>query len=471
MKTSLNLILIFCLLTTLVTAKTGAKTGESFQAVIEETCAYDIQMCPVDPESPMARLTGGIGNITGMTGNSLRTVLGDDEDSAWIFEDSLYPRLKIPEDIEETKFFEAANFVAAAPLFLRVRRVNNKPVYDTYDNVRYCFAVSLKNGVRWKSVNGLVEIKDNVKYVKLLEKGWDTLIAYIELPIPVEERINDVDTVDIISKTIPIHITELNNDCDFSPPPPPNFTVELFATPESAGTVAGAEEVNYLFGDKITISAEANNPSDYAFFHWRDKQGVPISTEAEFELTVVSDTVLYAVFHQIGYFVVISVHPSYMGTTEGTGTGLRPYNYDSSVTAIPSADIYKFVYWSSSEFSDTLTKEPTLNFVIKSDTSFVAHFEFDTTSISEIIKIETVNIIPNPTKDNFEISFDVIKSGNIAISLLDLSGGKVFEIFNDFTVEGTFSKTVKTNNLARGVYSLKIEIDENHFKIERIIFE
>ena len=272
---------------------------------------------------------------------------------------------------------------------------------------------------------------------------------------------------DVVSTENPYEITVISDTLLRAIFEIKRFELMLEASPTFGGTVFGAG--TFDCNETVTITAVANTGFD--FQHWRDLAGNIISEESDFELTVQSDTVLTAVFRQgSGFLVVITQNPSWMGTTTGVGTGLYPMDFAGTTTAIPSADIYKFVYWSNNNFEDTLSKNAEFNFVIISDTTFVAHFEFDN-SISENIKTETVNIIPNPTKDNFEISFDVIKSGNIAISLLDLTGGKVFEIYNDFTVEGTFSKTVKTNNLARGVYYLKIEIDKNHFKIERIIFE
>ena len=457
MKLKISLIVIFSFFITansdVLSELSSPKQGDNLQAVIEETCAYDKQMCTADPESSMARLT----NNAGMTGNALKNVLGDD--GTWIYEDSLYPRLKTP-NVEEPKFIEAANYVAAAPLFLRILSKSN---FDTYDNVRYCFAVSYKNGVRWKSVNGLVEINDYTQYVRLLAKGWDTLIAYIELPIPEDERINDTDTVDVISKMIPINITDLINNCNFSIP---NFTVKLTADPEVAGTVTGAG--TYPFNTKVPITAEAN--TGYTFRHWRDLQNNVISEVANFELTVKSNTTLIASFIPISYSVTITANPNYMGDLDGYTTGVYPYGFEGTVTAEPKADIYKFLYWSNSNSGeDTLTTDPTLNFVIKSDTLFVAHFS-DTVSIVETIKIETVNIIPNPTKDDFVISFEVLKPCNLNITFTDILGKDIFEIFSDWTNEGIFTKTVNTKNLSRGVYYIKIQIDGS-FTVKKIILE
>ena len=222
---------------------------------------------------------------------------------------------------------------------------------------------------------------------------------------------------------------------------------------------------------KINIKAEANQ--FYLFEHWRDTLGNIISTDAEFEITVISDTILYAVFSSLtyppNYLVVINVEPFYMGTLSGAATGPYSKDYEGTVTAHTTSDVYQFIYWSNSNYEDTLSTNSTLSFVIKSDTVFTAHFEH-IDFIDESIKTETVSIIPNPSKDDFTVSFEVIKPSNIQIILFDLSGREVLDIFNDFTVEGIFSRTVSTSHLSSGVYFLHILIDDDVL-VKRVVLE
>ena len=244
------------------------------------------------------------------------------------------------------------------------------------------------------------------------------------------------------------------------------YLVDLRSEPQSAGILTGTGI--YYLDEKVVIKAVAN--AGFYFEHWRDSQENIISTTANFELTVKSDTTLFAVFQKIeqGYSVTITISPNYMGKLDGATTGVYPYNYSDTVKATPSDNYYKFIRWTNSS-GVTLTTDPTLNFTIKSDTHFVAHFELDI-SVEERTKTTTISIIPNPTKDDFEISFEVQKPSNIEIKLLDLSGAEVFEIFSDFTNEGIFSKTVNTKNLARGVYFLYILIDESVI-MEKVVLE
>ena len=109
--------------------------------------------------------------------------------------------------------------------------------------------------------------------------------------------------------------------------------------------------------------------------------------------------------------------------------------------------------------------------IIRSDTGFVTFgaIEYDESSIKELIRLLlTVDVFPNPTSDYFTVSFELEKASNIQITLLDLTGKELLEIFNDFTVEGFFSKTVRAEHLSKGVYFLQILID-GKYTIEKIV--
>jgi len=107
---------------------------------------------------------------------------------------------------------------------------------------------------------------------------------------------------------------------------------------------------------------------------------------------------------------------------------------------------------------------------IRPDTGFVTFgaVEYDESSIKSLIRLSlTVNIFPNPTSDYFNVNFELEKASNIRIALMDLTGKEVFEIHNDFTNEGVFTKTVNTENLVKGIYYLQVFIDEK-YTVEKI---
>jgi len=93
-----------------------------------------------------------------------------------------------------------------------------------------------------------------------------------------------------------------------------------------------------------------------------------------------------------------------------------------------------------------------------------------TENIHEIIKKNTINIYPNPTKESTTLSFDLEKSCNVRISLIDIAGSELFEVYNGFVNTGQFIQTINTKNLLKGVYLLNIFIDNNSI-VEKIVVE
>jgi len=106
------------------------------------------------------------------------------------------------------------------------------------------------------------------------------------------------------------------------------------------------------------------------------------------------------------------------------------------------------------------------------ETGFVTFgaVEYDESSINELIKLNTVNIFPNPASNYFTVSFELEKANNMRIVLLDLSGRELLHIYDGFTVEGNFTTTVDTEHLASGVYFLQILIDGN-IGVAKVIVE
>ncbi|MCL1827709.1 MAG: leucine-rich repeat protein [Candidatus Cloacimonetes bacterium] len=92
------------------------------------------------------------------------------------------------------------------------------------------------------------------------------------------------------------------------------------------------------------------------------------------------------------------------------------------------------------------------------------------TSIDEIIRNSAINIYPNPTRNDFTVSFDVIKPTNVKIVLTDLSGREVLDIYDGFVADGMFRKAIKTTNLVNSIYFLNILID-GYITAEKIIIE
>ena len=65
----------------------------------------------------------------------------------------------------------------------------------------------------------------------------------------------------------------------------------------------------------------------------------------------------------------------------------------------------------------------------------------DYTSILETVKNLQVSIYPNPTVETATVSFDLETAGNLTVTLTNILGQELFEIYSGFANAGTFTQT------------------------------
>ena len=248
-----------------------------------------------------------------------------------------------------------------------------------------------------------------------------------------------------------------------------NFTAiyTITVNASTGGTVSTnpSNTTNLVSGTKVTLTATANN--GYKFNNWTRKgTNTAINSNNPYTFSVTSNDSLVANFVIKEFTVQLGgVNPSNAGTVTGFGSYKL---YDTAKLTAVADSGYKFSNWSSNNV--IISSDNPLLLVVTNDTVITANFIEDKESIEEIIKLGTVTILPNPTNSDFTVSFDVIKPSNMKIILLDLTGKKMLDIYDGFTVDGIFTTTVKTDNLPKGVYFLKILIDGN-YTVEKIILE
>lgn len=90
----------------------------------------------------------------------------------------------------------------------------------------------------------------------------------------------------------------------------------------------------------------------------------------------------------------------------------------------------------------------------------------DWTGIAEEIaneRFNSITISPNPSNGAIKISFSMIKSGNVKISLYDLSGRYVESIIDKSESSGKHSVNLKMDAFPSGIYFVKVELPEGTF--------
>lgn len=79
-----------------------------------------------------------------------------------------------------------------------------------------------------------------------------------------------------------------------------------------------------------------------------------------------------------------------------------------------------------------------------------------------------LNVYPNPTTDFVNIEFTSSENADAIVSIFDMLGKKVFDV-NLGSVNGTVVKTISTQTLAKGVYNVKLTINDQEFSTRVIV--
>ncbi len=99
---------------------------------------------------------------------------------------------------------------------------------------------------------------------------------------------------------------------------------------------------------------------------------------------------------------------------------------------------------------------------------FIDNFNFNTTaSINELVSENSIKIFPNPATDMVNVSFDLVKSTNVSVQIVDLVGRVIKTISDQNMNAGTQNVSVSTANLAPGIYNVKIQTEAGS-RVERL---
>ena len=83
------------------------------------------------------------------------------------------------------------------------------------------------------------------------------------------------------------------------------------------------------------------------------------------------------------------------------------------------------------------------------------------TGIEEVAPIEGLRIYPNPSSDRFSLSFNLLEDAALSISVVDILGKQVAEVYSGRNVSGMFSQNFDASDigLTSGIYSMNITVD------------
>jgi len=92
----------------------------------------------------------------------------------------------------------------------------------------------------------------------------------------------------------------------------------------------------------------------------------------------------------------------------------------------------------------------------------------DPASIINNNTITEIIVSPNPTNNGTAVTFKVLESGKLNMLLVDINGKEVLELYDNIVEVGEFTKNFSMSKLTKGVYYLKISIN-NKVKMEKVV--
>jgi hypothetical protein len=93
---------------------------------------------------------------------------------------------------------------------------------------------------------------------------------------------------------------------------------------------------------------------------------------------------------------------------------------------------------------------------------------YDATSIIEPSALSYSKLYPNPTTSNSTITLELAESAQVNITLCDILGREIKQIYNAFTDAGTFTHSFATQDLPKGIYYLKI-LSGGEVMVEKVV--
>ena len=161
------------------------------------------------------------------------------------------------------------------------------------------------------------------------------------------------------------------------------YTITATANPTNGGTVAGGGTFNY--GQSCTLTATP--ATGYNFVRWT-KNGLQVSTNANYTFNVTESAALVAQFQLQSCAVFTSAYPVEGGTTTGGGS----YLYGDNVTVTATANEgYNFISWV--EDDNVVSTEANYSFTVTGGRSLTAIFELQALEITVAIDPEEAGTI------------------------------------------------------------------------------
>jgi len=161
-------------------------------------------------------------------------------------------------------------------------------------------------------------------------------------------------------------------------------------------------------------------------------------------------------------------------TADAYGTVILPYGTFNDVLRLKAVEDYRDDFIGGPYLYNTevyLWYKPGIHYPILSFTSFVStigsttygsYLDQSSVGINKTFAPEfNFNIYPNPANTFTNINYSIIKPAYVKISLNNLLGQEIKVLVNEKQPTGNYKEIVNLENLSKGVYLFRLEIDGN----------
>ncbi len=134
-----------------------------------------------------------------------------------------------------------------------------------------------------------------------------------------------------------------------------------------------------------------------------------------------------------------------------------------------------------SYYKPSVSKAPILSYVdgsyaqdgnvIQSSKTWVSKYPIAFVSVEEVNIFSSVELYPNPTKDNSTLMIETEKSANLNVELLNTLGQNVMQITNAKTNVGKNKFLIDTSKIPSGIYFVTINVDGKMTSSRKLVVE
>jgi hypothetical protein len=169
-----------------------------------------------------------------------------------------------------------------------------------------------------------------------------------------------------------------------------SYLIEATANPSTGGTIAGTGV--YSYGSTATLAATP--ATGYHFVNWT-KNGMVVSTSANYSFVVDGPATLVANFALNSYEITAAISPSHGGLI--SGAGIYFHGQTATLTITPGEN-YEFVNWTENDA--IVSEDLSYSFTVTSDRNLVANLNYiDYLGEDDVV----ISIYPNPASSQLTI--------------------------------------------------------------------